>query len=166
MLKLYKLAAPSQTILTLIKNMAALPSTPFTLQGGCFCKAITYTVSVPDFDSRPIIEKAPVHPIGTQHEVTKRLPIISLDHCESCRRIAGTIIECWFICPSSWATFSLLPRLSDPQAASSSGNEGRIQAEIVPYLIGDKELQEKTHLRHFSSSKGVQRTFCGNCGTH
>jgi hypothetical protein len=36
----------------------------------------------------------------------------------------------------------------------------------VPYLIGDKELQEKTHLRHFSSSKGVQRTFCGNCGTH
>ena len=32
---------------------SAFPATPLTLTGGCFCKSIRYTISVPALDSWP-----------------------------------------------------------------------------------------------------------------
>jgi hypothetical protein len=152
--------------------MASLPSTPFTLTGGCFCNAIRYTLSVPSLSSRPEIPKAaPIksHPVlGAQNEITEHLPIISLDHCNSCRRIAGAVVECWFICPQSWMEFALLPRSPDdsPERKLPSESATYINPDVFDVLTGDKKLLETTYLSHFSSSENVHRTFCGRCGTH
>ncbi|KFY05444.1 hypothetical protein V491_09123 [Pseudogymnoascus sp. VKM F-3775] len=141
--------------------MASLPTTPFTLSGGCFCNAVKYTVSVPEFASRPILPKPPKLPLGPQTEDSKRLPIISIDHCNSCRRVAGTVMQTWFICLQRWTTFSLLPR-----SATGTDSETRITpTTAVETLRPSKEILETTYLSYFSSSKDVHRTFCGRCGT-
>ena len=139
-----------------LPQMASLPSTPFTLQGGCFCKAISYTISIPALSSRPPLDKPPVLPFGPQSEASKRLPIIGLDHCNSCRRVSGSIIQCWFICPQRWATFSLLSRSSEERITSTP------TAEV---LRPTKELEESTYIKAFDSSTHAHRTFCGRCGT-
>jgi hypothetical protein len=144
--------------------MTSLPITPFVLQGGCFCKAITYTISVPPFASRPLIPEPPKRPFGPQNEVTERLPIISLDHCNSCRRISGAIVECWFICPQSWTSFSLIPRKSSSEPSShQAGSTPRTTSEIVRPT---KDLEEMAYVKAFQSSENAHRTFCGRCGTH
>lgn len=141
--------------------MATLPTTPFTLSGGCFCNAVKYTISVPELASRPLLPKTPKFPIGPQTEVSQRLPIISIDHCNSCRRVSGGVIQSWFICLQRWTTFSLLPR-----SGTSTENEARITpATAIEALRPGKEILESTYLSYFSSSKDVHRTFCGKCGT-
>jgi hypothetical protein len=143
--------------------MTALPITPFILRGGCFCNAVSYTISVPILASRPLIPNPPRHPLGPQNEVSKHLPIISLDHCNSCRRISGAVIQCWFICPQSWISFSLLSRSKN----STDDAEARISpATALEVLRPGTGLLETTYLSYFSSSKDVHRTFCGKCGTH
>ena len=145
--------------------MATLPLTPFTLQGGCFCNAVRYTISVPALESRPLVTESvkPKNPLGPQGEATKRLPIITIDHCNSCRRVSGTMFECWFICPQTWISFSLLPRSSKGQDEA----ESRITpASALETLRPGAGLLETTYLSHFSSSKDVHRTFCGRCGTN
>ncbi|KFZ06557.1 hypothetical protein V501_07283 [Pseudogymnoascus sp. VKM F-4519 (FW-2642)] len=143
--------------------MAALPTTPFTLTGGCFCKAVEYTVSVPDVASRPTLPKPPKFPLGPQTEDCERLPIISIDHCNSCRRVAGTVFQSWFICLQRWTTFYLLPRFTVTRTGADT--EIRIILTAAEALIPDKDILEKTYLSYFSSSKDVHRTFCGRCGT-
>jgi hypothetical protein len=90
------------------------------------------------------------------------MPIISIDHCNSCRRVPGTILESWFLCPPSWVEFTLKPR-------DSSGDEKEkevIKVESMAYLQEDKTLAERTWVTHFQSSEHGNRTFCGKCGTH
>jgi hypothetical protein len=140
-------------------TMASLPINPFMLHGGCFCKAITYTISVPALSSRPPTQEPPKHPFGPQTEVTERLPIITLDHCNSCRRISGAIIECWFICPQSWATFSLLTRIPNSPSRITTLSTAEV-------LRPSQALQGVSFIKAFQSSEEVHRTFCGRCGTH
>ena len=144
--------------------MATLPLIPFTLQGGCFCHAVRYTISVPNLESRPLIPTKPKYPLGPQGgEATKRLPIITIDHCNSCRRISGSVFECWFVCPQPWVSFSLLRRPSKREDDA----ESRISpASTLGALRPGSELLETTYLNYFSSSKDVHRTFCGKCGTN
>jgi hypothetical protein len=110
--------------------------------------------------------------IGPQNESNERLPLISLDHCTSCRRIGGSIIESWIIFPGSWAQFELQRRPSDDPDLSKLTllDESKLENPITPptidVLTGKVELLETTNLRHFSSSKDVSRVFCGKCGTH
>jgi len=137
--------------------MASLPTTPFVLHGGCFCKAITYTISVPALESRPVIPDPPKRPFGLQNKVTERLPIITLDHCNSCRRISGSIVECWFVCPQSWATFSLLSRSLESHPIPPTTSE---------VLRPSKEVERVTFIKAFQSSENAHRSFCGRCGTH
>jgi hypothetical protein len=141
--------------------MPCLPATPFVLHGGCFCTAITYTISVPALPLRPPIPRPPINSIGPLTETTKHFPIISFDHCTSCRRISGTILESWFICPQSWVQFSLEPR---PSAARSSSD--RITPPTLEYTQTTNDLLASTYVSYFSSSEDVHRTFCGRCGTH
>jgi hypothetical protein len=143
--------------------MGTLPKEPFKLHGGCFCKAITYTISVPSLESRPLINRPLKDLIGPQNEVNERLPWIALDHCNTCRRISAAIVQAYLIIPLSWTQFTLLPRSVDPMAVPA--NAPHIEPTINEYLVPQKELLESTHVRHFSSSEGVHRTFCGNCGT-
>jgi hypothetical protein len=146
--------------------MSSLPKTPFSVHGGCFCKAITYTISIPAFESRPLLDSdrhPPKHAFGAQTNVAARLPVISLDHCNSCRRISGAIIQAWFICPQRWATFSLLARNT---SSDSNTSEERITPKTTAEVLRpSKELEEATYIKVFDSSEQAHRTFCGRCGT-
>jgi hypothetical protein len=146
--------------------MSSLPSTPFSVHGGCFCEAITYTISIPAFSSRPLLDPdrhTPKRPFGVQTQDAKRLPVISLDHCNSCRRVAGAIIQAWFICPQRWVTFSLLARNT---SSDSNASEERITPKnTAEVLRPSEELKEATYIKAFDSSEYAHRTFCGRCGT-
>ncbi|KAG4418364.1 hypothetical protein IFR04_008506 [Cadophora malorum] len=145
--------------------MPALPETAFQLKGGCFCSAIRYTISIPELEARPKIPNDPKKEIFPPKKVSERLPMITLDHCTSCRRIGGTIIESWFICPQAWVQFTLQNRCATGNPASTSPDDS-VKPTMMEYLMPDRELQEKTYLTYFSSSEDVNRTFCGKCGTH
>ena len=144
--------------------MPTLPKEAFKLHGGCFCKAITYTVSIPELEARPLLGRAITDSFGPKTEVSERLPLISLDHCNSCRRVAGSILQCWLIIPISWATFLLLPRSVDPKSPNAA--ESLIITPTLDVLKGKKDLIETTYLKTFATSEQVARVFCGNCGTH
>jgi hypothetical protein len=97
--------------------------------------------------------------------------MISLDHCTSCRRIAGALVESWFICPQSWIAFTLQPRsLESPTPKvdnkSAEDPEDVIKPATISFLKPDKKLTERTYLSYFASSEHSNRTFCGKCGTH
>jgi hypothetical protein len=140
--------------------MPSLPSTPFEVHGGCFCTAITYTISIPALESRPLLREPPRRPFGPQTTVSDRLPLISIDHCNSCRRVAGGVIQVWFICPQKWASFSLLSRSANSEA------EQRITSNsTADVLRPSKELEESTFVKRFDSSEHAHRIFCGRCGT-
>jgi hypothetical protein len=137
--------------------MSSLPNTPFEVRGGCFCNAITYTISIPALASRPLLREPAKRPFGPQTAGTERLPLISIDHCNSCRRVAGGIVQVWFICPQKWAAFLL---------ASRSDVEERITSKPpAEVLRPSKELEETTFVKGFNSSEHAHRTFCGRCGT-
>jgi hypothetical protein len=154
-------------------KMSSLPSTEFTLTGGCFCNAIRYTITIPPLSFRPLVTKAleAKRPISPQTETTSRLPIIPLDHCNDCRRIAGQIIECWFICPQRWIQFSLRRVLpSDPPGSKlplpSGPSPEFLSLEAGKAVRPGTEILQQTYLKYFSSSENTHRTFCGRCGTH
>ncbi|KAE9378255.1 hypothetical protein N431DRAFT_435418 [Stipitochalara longipes BDJ] len=140
--------------------MSSLPSTPFEVHGGCFCNAITYTISIPALESRPLLREPPKRPFGPQTSASERLPLISIDHCNSCRRVAGGIVQVWFICPQKWAAFSLLSR--NPTSGTEEQITSKSTAEV---LRPSKELQESTFVKGFDSSEHAHRIFCGRCGT-
>lgn len=138
--------------------MTGLPITPFELTGGCFYSAIRYTISIPPFESRPPLPSQRSPNFGPQTDNSNYFPLVSLDHCNSCRLVAATLVQGWIICPTSWIQFSLQPK--------SPENSSRIEPTIETVLKGDKELHETTYLASFRSSEFVSRAFCGKCGAH
>ena len=111
--------------------MAFLSPEPITLHGGCFCKAIRYTINIPDIEQRPIVPDAvdtrippALRTRGGQNDdgsgarideatVPSRFPVVGFDHCQSCRTISGAVVQCWLICPMKWVKWDLLPRESN-----------------------------------------------------
>ncbi|PVH69471.1 hypothetical protein DL98DRAFT_439009 [Cadophora sp. DSE1049] len=140
--------------------MSNLPKEAFTLTGGCFCKAIGYTISIPPLSERPKTPSMPQMEIVPPNEVSSHMPMVSLDHCTSCRRAPGTIVECWLIIPQSWISFSFLT------IPASSPPLEHITPQTISVLKGEKKLLETTYLRHYEGNKDSNRTFCGRCGTH
>jgi hypothetical protein len=141
-----------------------LPKVPFQLHGGCFCSAIRYTISVPTLSERRALPQSPANLdrlLVPVNEVNERMPIISFDHCHSCRRVPGSLVESWFICPPEWVSFTLQPRTS-----TSPDEKDLIKTEAMEYLQTDESLPSRTYLMHFKSSEHSNRTFCGKCGTH
>ncbi|KAK2756715.1 hypothetical protein FQN54_005161 [Arachnomyces sp. PD_36] len=119
--------------------MVILSPEPLTLHGGCFCRAIRYTINILGLEHRPILPGAvdtrlPPHLRGHEappdidnvsETVPTKFPVIPLDHCETCRSVSGGIIQCWIISPLEWVKWDLLPRVPNqkpsyhhPQAAS------------------------------------------------
>lgn len=104
--------------------MAFLPPEPLTLHGGCFCKAIRYTIQIPSLEHRPILPGAvdtnvPSHlrnhgqlneNASVEETLPTKFPVVTMDHCQSCRTVSGGIIQCWIISPLEWVKWDLLPR--------------------------------------------------------
>lgn len=136
--------------------MAFLPKEPLTLTGGCFCGACRYTVSVPALDDRPLHPTAKPTPISIAESVPTRIPVIDIDHCITCRRTSGVIVQVWFICPADWVKWEL---------QTTSGNTNTFStADAVGPVPKDQSTQ--TQLKRFQASDHATRSFCGNCGTN
>jgi hypothetical protein len=175
--------------------MAFLPKEATTLKGGCFCKAIRYTIDIPSIEDRQLVPDA--LPTTISHDPTSALstlfPLVSLDHCESCRRASGGIVQCWAICPAEWIHWRFL--LRDQDAETNSGQE------TVSNFKHDENIEEKPHISlstldavtprtpkkgaiktdtsnpslsptaqtfitHVNSSPDAYRSFCARCGTN
>ncbi|KAL3423683.1 Mss4-like protein [Phlyctema vagabunda] len=160
---------------TTTNTTGMLPETPQTLTGGCFCRAIRYTVSIPALEERP---ECPSHlarnPFGPQSASTDRLPLVSFDHCHSCRHMNGSLFMNWLITPQSWISFTLLtrPKEKDDADATQEEQEEPEETHIQPAVLevlrpgpGSQPLDARTHLRYFASSPDARRSFCGRCGT-
>ena len=69
------------------------------------------------------------------------------------------MIQPWLICPTSRASWALLPRTpiaSDAEVTNPTALE---------VLKPSSELIDKTYACYFSSSEEVNRIFCSKCGT-
>ncbi|KAI5846692.1 Mss4-like protein [Tricharina praecox] len=123
------------------------PSTPTTtgtetyLSGGCHCGANTYQLTLPAQPSPPF-------------------PLVDFDHCTSCRRTSGALLQAWIILPQSWAVFHISSTFDQSHTvyASSVVTAGALRKEL-----GGGEPKS---LVHYASSPGVSRAFCARCGTH
>lgn len=150
--------------------MAFLPSSPLILTGGCLCSAVRYSITIPALSSRPLVPGALPTPANNPHDtaVDTRLPLIGLDHCNSCRRSCGGLLQCWFICPQSWVEFKLQPR---QRFNTSMLDINKEEGEGVVYPTSSivtnppKEVVEATYLGYYPSSPNVHRCFCMRCGT-
>lgn len=122
--------------------MAFLPQELMTLTGGCFCKAIRYTVKMPALEDRPLVPEALPTPIGPSDDggntVPTRFPLVDLDHCDSCRRVSAAIIQCWLICPADWVEWSLTPRTGSRSEESGEGGLGHKDSD------GENSRPDKT----------------------
>lgn len=150
--------------------MSLLPDRAIVLKGGCFCSAVRYVVQIPALEDRPLAPGAlpavlPKHqtdsPVQSDTDSVKRVtkdtrfPLIELDHCHSCRRACGSILQSWFICTEDWVHFEL-----ELQKDGTSKSFPTLQVVNPP-----KDVQEATFIRHYSGTAESERTFCGRCGT-
>ncbi|EZG02560.1 hypothetical protein H106_07403 [Trichophyton rubrum CBS 735.88] len=161
--------------------MTEFPTHALNLHGGCLCKAVRYTIKVPQASDRGAVKfKSQALPAnsrpdgrenkeGAENVVNIDLPIISIDHCSDCRHAAGAPVQAWFICPQEWIEWDvavLSPangleervKQTTLQACSKDG-QGFYEDEPNPYLV-------PTFLSKYSSSEDVTRTFCARCGTN
>jgi hypothetical protein len=142
-----------------------------TLQGGCLCAAIRYTIEIPPVESRPPAPNAAPTPVadptGAVEKKTTLLPLIEIDHCSSCRLAAGSIIQAWIVCPKSWVSWRLLPRGHSlhgemVQRPKDDEYQRHTTDDVVQPPV---DMCKSTYLSQFVSSKDVHRGFCGRCGT-
>jgi hypothetical protein len=143
--------------------MTSLSDSAVELHGGCFCSSIRYTIKI------PVAELRPTHPNATPEAAEKtRFPLIELDHCTSCRRSTGSIIQSWIVLPKSWVSWSLIPKSSGD--AHGEPIEPPKQEEYRRFSSQDiveptEELCRSTYWSQYVSSPDVHRGFCGRCGT-
>ena len=139
-----------------------LPDHPFTIHGGCNCRAVRYKIQVPQLSSRP------VHPFSPpDHEI--RLPLVTTDHCNDCRAATGSILPAWICVPADMMSVSARPApASDPASPRiRSPDDGPWRpAMTVLRADGSGTGAPGTTLKFFGSSPQRTRTFCGHCGTN
>ena len=156
-----------------IQSLAKMPAPeqPFTVQGGCFCRAIRYRVSVPALSERPL---------NTFHEGGKDfpsppLPMICIDHCNDCRRSTGSILPHWMVTPTKYVEVSCIPRSStvtptEANAAKTSNEEEEKNRgpwlKSVDMFTAGTAASSDTWLSFYLSSQGRTRCFCARCGTN
>nr|KMM68786.1 hypothetical protein CPAG_05110 [Coccidioides posadasii RMSCC 3488] len=159
--------------------MAYAPSEPFILTGGCFCKAIRYTINVPQREDRPILPGAVdtrLPPLPGQHKhdddrrshprVPTTFPLIGFDHCSDCRHAAGTVVQAWCISPHSWVEWTVLP-LHKNDAGEGDVAKPPIHLTTLEACASDgkSSVCHETYISHYKSSRDVTRSFCSRCGT-
>jgi hypothetical protein len=163
--------------------MAALPSTPLILTGGCYCGAIKYTAEIPKLEDRPLVPGALVTVLTASHPreehssphsedisspvtlfTPTRLPLIPLDHCSTCRRLLGGIVQCWIILPQTWVNWDLLSKASSSSLVSSPYTRAVLSTPDVVYS-GKDFLSAFQSTIDEGTDGSVTRTFCSCCGT-
>lgn len=150
-------------------RMSYLPKESLTLTGGCYCKAIRYTVKVPAWQDRAPVPGALETPISVDEKVETRMPLIDIDHCDTCRHASGAMVQCWLIPPVTWVEWELLPKQSPP--GSDSGGDKAHQPLHMSTVEAVGPLEENnnppsTYVARFNCTTRATRTFCSRCGTN
>jgi len=149
--------------------MSHLPKEALTLTGGCYCKAIRYAINVPAWEHRPAIPGALETPISAHESVETRVPIVDIDHCNTCRQVSGAMVQCWLICPVGWIEWDLVAK-----GSASSSDVGGGKADVNLHLstveaVGppqDGQRLASTCVTRFNCTDRATRTFCSRCGTN
>ncbi|KAJ9602631.1 hypothetical protein H2200_012824 [Cladophialophora chaetospira] len=140
--------------------MAYLPREAVNLTGGCYCKAIRYTIKVPAWEDRPAVPNALETPISANDKIETRMPMVDLDHCKNCRTQAGCIIQCWFIAPVGWVEWDLI---------SKEDSTGQTLHLSTPDAVGPASQETSSHstfVSWFNCTERATRSFCSRCGTN
>ena len=140
-----------------------LPTEPFTIHGGCNCKAVRYRVNIPAFAERAMNPyRTPGKDIGDL-----RVPMVCIDHCNDCRRATSSILPHALITEIRAVEASVLER-SDVQAAHGildrADADRRFEPAIGLFDFTNLALQS-TYLAFFKSTEKRSRWFCSRCGT-
>ena len=130
-----------------------LPKTAFAIHGGCGCGAIRYTVNVPEFSCRP---QNPYRTHGVKLDEDLRLPMVTVDHCNDCRRATGAILPMGLVTEISTVEMTCEMR-SDPETRKEMSAEELFNFET----IADHDV----FLTCYKSSEKRSRWFCGRCGS-
>ena len=125
-----------------------LPPHPLTITGGCNCRSIRYQINVPAFSSRP---KSVYCTPGAAIPDDARIPFITIDHCNDCRRATGALLP-----------FGLV---TDVVTAELSFNSNPLCPASDLWSTPLDALQTSSTLGHYHSSAGRNRWFCRKCGT-
>ena len=169
-----------------------LPPEPFTINGGCNCRAIRYRISVPARAFRP------ANPFATP-EHPAHLPMVTTDGCNDCRTATASILPTWICVPAEMmsvcirtpppvltdhslskddsAKLTKLPRptttttnsgskSSDSYSNSDSGPEEIWLPALQILTVHSDPVIPASPLRWYISSSSRARTFCGHCGTN
>lgn len=135
-----------------------LPKDPFTITGGCNCKAIRYKVDVPTWDDRPpTFYKTPDEDVGDL-----RFPMTAIDHCNDCRRATSSVIGMWLCAHYPTISVKCLPRSQTKDTRKA--DEGWVAASEI-FDNDASPLAKDTFLTFYRSSPAKIRSFCGRCGT-
>ncbi|KAH8690142.1 hypothetical protein BGW36DRAFT_390274 [Talaromyces proteolyticus] len=138
--------------------MAFVPKEATVLEGGCFCKAIRYTISIPAIADRPLVPRALPTSVGfdkgqadSPRTVPTNFPLVGLDHCQSCRQSSGAIIQCWFVCPAEWVRWSFLPRDDGKSAPLGPGERSVVAPEVasenlLPSMEASETAEESSRI--------------------
>ena len=134
-----------------------LRAEPFTIEGGCNCRAVRYKIDIPALSSRPF------YPAGGA-EKNIRTPTIVTDHCNDCRQATGSFLPAWILTPISMISASCVTR-------SDSTDKPKCDVDQPVWIPATKVFtpstaSENTFLSFDESSEGRRRTFCGRCGTN
>ncbi len=147
--------------------MSHLPKEAITLTGGCYCKAIRYTIQIPAWEDRPPIPGALPTPISASESVETRVPIVDIDHCNTCRQVSGAMVQCWLICPVGWVEWDLVAKESESVSAGEA--TGKVLHLSTVDAIGplqENQHQPSTYVTRFNCTDRATRTFCSRCGTN
>ncbi|ETN44982.1 uncharacterized protein HMPREF1541_09858 [Cyphellophora europaea CBS 101466] len=147
--------------------MAFLPSTPLTLTGGCHCGAARYTIAIPALADRPRIPNALPTPTSATSSIPATFPIVTLDHCATCRHTTGAIVTCWFIVPPSWLTWSITTKSGSVLANQPTvAVVGPRHDTSPPPAKNSTNDENETYVQQYAASPRALRSFCGRCGTN
>ncbi|KAI1619988.1 Mss4-like protein [Exophiala viscosa] len=136
--------------------MAFLPKEALTLTGGCYCKAIRYTIKIPAWDHRHAVPNAVETPISATETVETRLPVVMIDHCNTCRQVAGAILQSWLISPVGWVEWDVL---------SKEPADETLHLSTIDAIGPVRDNAPSTYVTRFNASDRATRAFCSRCGT-
>ena len=126
------------------------------MHGGCNCKAVRYTVSVPSFFERPPNPyRTPGADVGDL-----RIPMVAICHCNDCRSSMGTTLPMAIVTVMSTVSVFCKTRNLNHDDREETWKPA---AEVFDHT--NKALQE-LYLKSYESSEGRSRWFCGRCGTN
>lgn len=145
-----------------------VPKEPFTIYGGCFCKAVRYRATAPTYEERPVTpyllpgQKAEDGSDGTG----SRLPCSLLCHCNNCRVLFGQNLVSFIGVAEEHFALSIAPKTSTADEVAAVKDEDREWTPVSDVVFGPDSTAklEGLCLTVYTLPRRL-KMFCSRCGT-